>query len=52
MTFTSALAVGAGPPPRPDRPLSELIAARQGIDAAREKATDELTTMFRESRSG
>jgi hypothetical protein len=47
MLIVSALAAGcAGPPPRPDRPLSELVAARQAIDAAREKATDELMTMF------
>jgi Patatin-like phospholipase len=47
MTLSGALAAGcAGPPPRPDRPLSELVAARQAIDAAREKGTDELMAMF------
>jgi len=47
MAIAGALAAGcAGPPPRPDRPLPELVAARQARDAAREKATDELMTML------
>jgi hypothetical protein len=47
MAIAGALAAGcAGPPPRPDRPLAELMAVRQANDAAREKATDELVTML------
>jgi hypothetical protein len=47
MAIAGALAAGcAGPPPRPDRPLAELMAVRQARDAVREKATDELMVMF------
>jgi hypothetical protein len=47
MAISAALSAGcAGPPPRPGRPLPELMAARQAVDAAREKATDELMTML------
>jgi hypothetical protein len=47
MAIAGALAAGcAGPPPRPDRSMAELMAVRQANDAAREKATDELVTML------